>query len=65
MTTTIRVELVLSIEVDSAWGEDCTVKQIYKQGVDSAIAKVERALKDYRGVRIVSVKDVEMTTRVS
>lgn len=65
MTTTIRVELVLSVEVSGGWAKNCTMEQVYKEGVDGAIAKVERALTAPSGIRIVSVKGAEMTTRLS
>ena len=65
MTTTIRIELVLSVEVDSAWGEDCTMGQVYKQGCDDAIARLGRQLQSTNGIKIISIKGAEMTTRVS
>lgn len=65
MTTTIRVELVLSVDVSDGWADNCTMQQIYKEGVDAAVAKIQRAMREPNGIRIVSVKAVEMTTKVS
>lgn len=65
MTTTIRVELVVSVEVSSGWPGKSSIEQVYKEGTGEAISKVRRILGETNSIRIVSVKGAEMTTKVS
>jgi hypothetical protein len=56
---TVRVRLVVEVKTSGAWGADCTIGQIQKQGVESATAIVQRQL-GAAGIRIVGVSAVDM-----
>lgn len=58
---TVRVRVVLGVEVASTWGDNCSVAQVRKQGVDAAEAIVRRALKDAAEVKVLGVESLEMT----
>ena len=40
--STARVTLTLEIEVESTWGDDCTVGQVYKQAQDGAMGTISQ-----------------------
>ena len=42
---TAKVKLELEIYVDSTWGNDCSLSQIYKQAMDAAEFKINKELK--------------------
>ena len=52
----IRVQVVLSIEVRDAWGDDCTIGQVKNQGMQAATQKL-RGLIAGSGVKVVSIGD--------
>jgi hypothetical protein len=65
-TATVRVRLVVEVTAHGAWGEDCTMGQIRKQGVEQATNSITTALSDYNDrrpsprFRIVSVDACDM-----
>ena len=48
-----RVTVVLEIKVDSVWGPDCTVEQVYKQAADSAKLLLAQKFNSHTNVSIV------------
>lgn len=50
-----RVKLEVEVTVGSAWGEDCSIKQVYDQAAREAIGKLEHACQksETHGIRIV------------
>lgn len=58
---TVRVRVVVGVEVSSVWGGDCPVSQVRKQGSEEAEGAVRRALKDAKGLTILGVESLEMT----
>ena len=49
------VKVLLEIEVDSVWGDDCTVGQVKKQAMDQATATIAKAFEqDIRRIKLIS-----------
>ena len=52
---TATATMIITIEVKSgggAWGKDCTVAQIFKQGRESCIGHLEKVLREHGEGRI-------------
>lgn len=60
-TATVRVRVVVGVEVGSAWGDDCTVAQVRKQGAEAGENIVRNALADDKRVKLFGVESLEMT----
>lgn len=44
----IRVQILVEVSLSASWGGDCTVSQVYDQGVQQATTAVAKALTDGR-----------------
>jgi len=55
VTGKVRVQVVIDVDLDAAWGGDCTLEQVQAQGTREASARIAQALQGARGVRTVSV----------
>ena len=51
----------LGVTVSSTWGDDCSVGQVRKQGVEEAEGAVRRALEGAKGLTILGTESLEMT----
>lgn len=47
----VRVTVTLEIPISDNWGKDCTVEQIHKQAIDSALVKLNQIVS--HGARVV------------
>ncbi len=45
VTTNVRVQILIEVDPGESWGEECSIKQVEKQASESAIRKIERAMK--------------------
>jgi hypothetical protein len=52
------VELVLEVSVSDNWGSSCTVDQIYKQAIQSALERVHALV--HNGARVIGDPKVTM-----
>lgn len=65
-TAKVKVRFVVEVDTRGAWGEDCSMGQIRKQGTEEAVNALRRAIEaanDLRPVvrfRIVSVDACDM-----
>ena len=53
MSVKTKIQVVLEIESDSTWPDECTVAQIRKQSMDGAMVAINRTLE--RGMDYISV----------
>lgn len=53
MSVKTKIQVILEIESDSAWPDECTVAQIRKQSMDGAMKTINRILE--RGHGYISV----------
>jgi hypothetical protein len=56
---TAKVRVLLEIKISSTWGEDCTVKQVHKQAVDSAELIINQAFGSNSGIKLSGSPKVE------
>jgi len=63
----VKVQVVLDVEVGDAWDQDCTIGQARSQGIASAEGIVRRALEggesERKRVRIIGIKSVDLVIR--
>lgn len=52
-TATVKVRLVVEVDTRGAWGEDCSMGQIRKQGTEEAVNALRRAIEAANGLRPV------------
>lgn len=65
MSAIVRIELSLSVLADGVWGDDCTIGQARKQAIESAIAKVQRTLKEGGSTKVLGVRAIEVIMKES
>lgn len=60
----VRVRLLVDVDVGDAWGGDCPLSQVRKQGGEAALGIMRRALEggttERERVRVVDVSACEM-----
>lgn len=57
--TLARVLVLLEVQVNSTWGEDCTVKQVHKQARDDSLLQIENLIKREYRINIIGEQKVE------
>ena len=64
---TVKVQVVLEVDVDAGWGKDCTIGQARAQGVENAERTVRLALEggepERKRIRMVGIKSVDVIIR--
>lgn len=60
-TATVRVRVVIGVDVGAAWGDDCTVAQVRKQGAEAGENIVRNALAGEKRLKVLGVESLEMT----
>lgn len=58
---TVRVRVVVGVEVSSTWGDNCTVSQVRQQGSQEGEAAVRKALSEDKRLKVLGVESLEMT----
>lgn len=61
-TATVRVRVVVGVEVDAVWSGDSTVAQVLRQGALAGENAVRGALAGDARVKVLGVESLEMTT---
>lgn len=62
-STSARVTITLEISNVGSWGPGCEIDQVYRQAIESAVGRLNRAFKDdIRGIRIVGQPSVDAIT---
>ena len=59
-TATVRVTVVVEVSLNSTWGPDCTMQQVYGQGTQEAIAHVRNRLQTATGCRVVGATSTDI-----
>ena len=57
--TTARVAITVEVDIDSTWGPDCMVKQIYHQAKVEATRLVQKGMRDSQ-MRLIGNPVVKM-----
>jgi hypothetical protein len=66
MGATIRVQVLVEVAVGASWGDDCSVGQVRKQGVEEAVGAVTRLVHvEGSKVRVVGAVASDMVLRES
>lgn len=60
-TATVRIRVVVGVEVSSTWGPNCTVAQVRDQGAREGEAAVRQALSEATALKVLGVEALEMT----
>ncbi|WFG54171.1 hypothetical protein Mx9_p64 [Myxococcus phage Mx9] len=63
-TATVKVRVVVEVNYQSAWGQDCSIGQVYDQGTRESVEQVRRLLETATGVRIVEAVSTDVVVRV-
>ena len=58
MSIIAKVEVTLSVDSGSCWGEDCPISQIRKQALEGVRNKLDKLLKDHTDIKIIGTKKV-------
>jgi hypothetical protein len=56
-----RVLLTIEVPVNSSWGDDCTVGQIYKQAADEALGYIRNLESHGRPARLTVIGEPRVT----
>jgi hypothetical protein len=63
----VKVQIVLEVEINAAWGDECTVGQVRAQGTAAAERTVRGALEggseERKRLRVVGIKCSDVTIR--
>lgn len=59
-TATVRVTVVVEVNLSSAWGPDCTMQQVYGQGTSEAINHVRNRLQAATNCRVIGATTTDI-----
>jgi len=59
-----RCSVTMTIEVipDDVWGDDCSIAQVRKQGIDSARSMIEKMFRDNRRFSLLRIDKADVVT---
>ncbi len=60
-TATVRVRVVVGVEVDVTWSDDSTVSQVRRQGAENAVGLLQNALAGNARLKVLGAESLEMT----
>jgi len=62
MSATAKIQLMLEIDTEDSWGEECSIKQIKEQAVQSAKRSLNKALSNDPKIKIkIAAKCIGVT----
>ncbi len=59
-SATVKVKLVVEVQSHGAWGQDCTISQAKDQGLEGALANLQRALGTAQGIKVIRSEAVDI-----
>lgn len=59
-SATVKVKLVVEVQSHGSWGQDCTIAQAKDQGLEAAMANLQRALGTASGIKVIRAEAVDI-----